>query len=255
MFTVGEGGTVGCHWRGTLRVNCGTKGHDNGCLPPLTRPALDGFKVTKAVTNREEQSVGVAPGLKGRQGRRGDSMVGSGRMVHSDTYCACSVGLVRLLPRIKKASDGLRDRSRLMLRLGNLGRGTSLWRGPGDGGRMPWRWGLAELLPSIFSSMGAMAEISLSSELRGWMPLTVDMDDIRECPPDCEEDAYEERLLWLSENLCLGDLGLPDPEVSASLFRKLGLSRRSAAVLPAGIPTEKIRAALTRKQGAPTFSP
>jgi hypothetical protein len=121
---------------------------------------------------------------------------------------------------IKNASDGLRGLSRPILRLGSLGRGASFWRGLGDGGRAPWWGGLAEFLPSAFSSMG---EMSLRSELRGWMPLTVDMDDILEWPPDCDDDAYEDRLLWLSENLCFGDLGLPDVEVAASLFKKLGL--------------------------------
>lgn len=41
---------------------------------------------------------------------------------------------------------------------------------------------------------------------------TVEKDDIREWHPDCVDGAYDERLLWLSENLCLVDLGLPEGE-------------------------------------------
>jgi len=84
-----------------------------------------------------------------------------------------------------------------------------------------------------------MGEMSLRSELRGWIPLTVDMDDIRECPPDCDDDAYEDRLLWLSENLCFGDLGLPEAEVAASLFKKLGLREELAVTFYAQIPKPK----------------
>jgi len=45
---------------------------------------------------------------------------------------------------------------------------------------------------------------------------TVENDDILECPPDCVDGEYDDRLLWLSENLWLGDLGLPIGEVGVS---------------------------------------
>lgn len=44
----------------------------------------------------------------------------------------------------------------------------------------------------------------------GCIPPTVDIDEILEWEKEVDEDAYEDRLLWLPENLCRGDLGLPD---------------------------------------------
>jgi hypothetical protein len=49
---------------------------------------------------------------------------------------------------------------------------------------------------------------SLNMGAKAWMPLTVDMDEIREWHPDLDDDVYDDKLLWLSENLCFGDCGL-----------------------------------------------
>lgn len=62
-----------------------------------------------------------------------------------------------------------------------------------------------------------------------WTIPTVEKDDILEWPPDCEEGANDERLLWLSENPCLTDLGLPAGETRGGRSRKLGLSASLSA--------------------------
>lgn len=41
-----------------------------------------------------------------------------------------------------------------------------------------------------------------------WNPLTVDMDENLECEAEFADEVYDDRLLWLSENLCLRDSGL-----------------------------------------------
>jgi hypothetical protein len=61
------------------------------------------------------------------------------------------------------------------------------------------------------------------------MPLTVDKDDIREWQPDLDDDAYEDKLLWLSENLCFGELGLCDTPRDSCSLTKLGLLAVSCA--------------------------
>lgn len=95
---------------------------------------------------------------------------------------------------------------------------SKLDRLAGDGGWISttvWQ-DMAESRSDILLSNDGM---SLPKWLKGWYSLTVDRDDILEC--DCEllellDDVvvYEDRLLRLSENLCLGDLGLDGPVTS-----------------------------------------
>ena len=50
------------------------------------------------------------------------------------------------------------------------------------------------------------------------------MEDNLEWSPDCDDEAYDEKLLWLSECLCCGDPGV-DEFVSCDAFsaKKLDL--------------------------------
>jgi hypothetical protein len=50
--------------------------------------------------------------------------------------------------------------------------------------------------------------VSNARLLSGWLLLTVDIEEYLECVADCNEDVKEERLLRLSENLCVGEVGV-----------------------------------------------
>jgi hypothetical protein len=92
-----------------------------------------------------------------------------------------------------------------------------------DGGN-----GLPSIAISGTAGTGGLASVgAISGAVPGapteWKPLMVDMDDILEWPPDCEDDVYDEKLLWLSENLCLGDFGtFMAPIGGTPSARKLG---------------------------------
>lgn len=87
-----------------------------------------------------------------------------------------------------------------------------------DGGWLFPRAGTlgAHLSLSFRSDFSSMDGISPIIVLGGGAMLMVEKDDILEWHPDCVEGEYDERLLWLSENLCLGDLGLPMGEMGPS---------------------------------------
>jgi hypothetical protein len=72
--------------------------------------------------------------------------------------------------------------------------------------------------------------ISFNNELKEPIPLTVDMDEILEWHPDCDDDVYDERLLWLSENLCFGAWGKPPAICSSSSRRKFGLETSQPSI-------------------------
>lgn len=86
---------------------------------------------------------------------------------------------------------------------------------------------LGENPPSLFDLTVSITDMRLTAESRfsqalassvcmsamavpNWNPLTVDMDENLECVVELTDDVYEERLLWLSENLCLRDSGLAE---------------------------------------------
>jgi hypothetical protein len=55
------------------------------------------------------------------------------------------------------------------------------------------------------------ADMSVNISGVVWKPLSVESDENLECVAESTDDgAYDEKLLWLSENLCFGDLGLAE---------------------------------------------
>jgi hypothetical protein len=73
---------------------------------------------------------------------------------------------------------------------------------------------------------GSCASLESSNEFSNVTPPTVVTDEILECDPDTDE-AYDERLLWLSENLCLGRLMLC-LSVARDSGRELGVPSRAS---------------------------
>ena len=77
---------------------------------------------------------------------------------------------------------------------------------------------LFDLLALSMTDMRLTAESKLSQLVSSvtmsvipapiWNPLTVDMEENRECEAELADDVYDDKLLWLSENLCLSDSGL-----------------------------------------------